>query len=306
MALFGDRYDGWNVGYNEVFSPYSSPNTNTWANVNSGIFIWYQSFNSSTKEAIIKIYKGAVGEQLSLDSVLHLTPPSRPMGIKVDYYPESENYMRPIITWNHNQEPDMLRTDSSKRYRIWRATQSTMSYVPTYYILLKTLDINAGTDPEFIDTSVVALGSAWPGMGEQMEYPVRYTVQAVDKYQDSSVRSDFVSAIGLLNCGVLCAAGEDNVSHNNQQLPKEYSLNQNYPNPFNPSTNIQYDIPNDNFVTIKIYNLPGKEVKSLVNDFKKAGRYIVSFNGSDLASGVYYYKISAGKFEQVKKMILIK
>ncbi|MBL8008692.1 MAG: hypothetical protein JNJ56_14315, partial [Ignavibacteria bacterium] len=177
--VLGDRYDAWNVGYNEIFSPYSSPNTNTWANGNSGIFIWYQSFNSSTKEAIIKIYKGAVGEQLSLDSVLHLTPPSRPMGIKVDYYPESENYMRPIITWNHNQEPDMLRTDSSKRYRIWRATQSTMSYVPTYYILLKTLDINAGTDPEFIDTSIVALGSAWPGMGEQMEYPVRYTVQAV-------------------------------------------------------------------------------------------------------------------------------
>ena len=90
------------------------------------------------------------------------------------------------------------------------------------------------------------------------------------------------------------------------EIPESFKLNQNYPNPFNPSTNIQYDISNDNSVTIKIYNLPGKEVMSLVNDFKKAGRYIISFNGSDLASGVYYYKITSGKFEQVRKMILIK
>ncbi|HMS65713.1 MAG TPA: T9SS type A sorting domain-containing protein [Ignavibacteria bacterium] len=93
-------------------------------------------------------------------------------------------------------------------------------------------------------------------------------------------------------------------------------MNQNYPNPFNPSTNIEYAIPNTggDFVTIKIYNLLGKEVMSLVNDFKKAGRYIISFNGSDLSSGVYYYKlavsspnpISAGNFQQIWKMVLLK
>ena len=103
-------------------------------------------------------------------------------------------------------------------------------------------------------------------MGEQMEYPVRYTVQAVDKYADSSVRSDFVSAIGLLNCGVLCAAGEDNVSHNNQQLPKEYSLNQNYPNPFNPFTNLEFGISKLGLVTLKIYDLFGKEIASIINE----------------------------------------
>ena len=143
-------------------------------------------------------------------------------------------------------------------------------------------------------------------MGEQMEYPVRYTVQAVDKYQDSSVRSDFVSAIGLLNCGVLCAAGEDNVSHNNQHLPKEYSLNQNYPNPFNPQTKIEYSIPKDDFVTFKIYNLLGREVMILENEYRKSGSYKITFDGANLSSGVYYYKISAGNFEQVRKMILIK
>ena len=98
---------------------------------------------------------------------------------------------------------------------------------------------------------------------------------------------------------------EDNME-SNSNIPKEYSLKQNYPNPFNPSTNIQYDLPKDNFVTIKIYDLLGKEVLILVNEEKTAGSYIISFNASNLSSGIYYYKIKAGSFEQVRKMILLK
>jgi len=92
----------------------------------------------------------------------------------------------------------------------------------------------------------------------------------------------------------------------------EFTLLQNYPNPFNPATKIEYAIPKDNFVNIKIYNLLGKEIMSLVDDLKKAGRYEISFDGSNLPSGVYYYKIKAGSpreaggFEQVRKMLLIK
>ncbi|MGB4851919.1 MAG: YCF48-related protein [Ignavibacteria bacterium] len=92
----------------------------------------------------------------------------------------------------------------------------------------------------------------------------------------------------------------------------EFTLLQNYPNPFNPATKIEYAIPKDNFVNIKIYNLLGKEIMSLVDDLKKAGRYEISFDGSNLPSGVYYYKIKvgspreAGGFEQVRKMLLIK
>ena len=61
------------------------------------------------------------------------------------------------------------------------------------------------------DTSIIALGSGWPGMGEQIQYPVRYKVQAIDKYADSSVRSDFGSAIGLKNCGNACVSTEDKI-----------------------------------------------------------------------------------------------
>ncbi|MBS1516852.1 MAG: T9SS type A sorting domain-containing protein [Bacteroidetes bacterium] len=100
--------------------------------------------------------------------------------------------------------------------------------------------------------------------------------------------------------------GLTNLSQIENLSIRKFELNQNYPNPFNPSTNIQYDLPSDNFVTIKVYNSLGKEVMSHINEYKTAGRYIVSFSGADLSNGVYYYKIKAGGFEQVRKMVLLK
>jgi len=101
------------------------------------------------------------------------------------------------------------------------------------------------------------------------------------------------------------AEGPDNLILTND-IPKEFNLYNNYPNPFNPSTSIRFDIPSDNFVDIKVYNVLGMEVVTLVNEFRKAGSYIVSFNGSNLSSGVYYFKIKSGEFEEVRKMLLIK
>jgi photosystem II stability/assembly factor-like uncharacterized protein len=89
-------------------------------------------------------------------------------------------------------------------------------------------------------------------------------------------------------------------------IPKEYSLSQNYPNPFNPVTNIKYQLPKDGFVTLKIYDITGREIAKLVNEQKPAGNYTVLFNGSNFASGVYFYRIQSGDFVQVKKMVLIK
>lgn len=90
------------------------------------------------------------------------------------------------------------------------------------------------------------------------------------------------------------------------EVPITYSLEQNYPNPFNPSTTIRYQIPQDGIVTLKIYDILGAEVATLVNEQKIAGRYEVNFNASTLASGVYIYKIQSGKFVASRKMILIK
>ncbi len=89
-------------------------------------------------------------------------------------------------------------------------------------------------------------------------------------------------------------------------IPIVYDLAQNFPNPFNPSTTIRYQIPQDGIVTLKIYDILGSEVVTLVNEEKLSGKYEVNFNASSLASGVYIYKIQSGSFINSKKMILLK
>ncbi len=93
---------------------------------------------------------------------------------------------------------------------------------------------------------------------------------------------------------------------NQSSTPKEYSLSQNNPNPFNPITNIKFDIPEEGFVSLKVYDIVGKEVATLVNEVKPAGSYIVKFDGSNLSNSVYYYKMQTGDFFEVRKMVLIK
>ncbi|MEJ2196259.1 MAG: aryl-sulfate sulfotransferase [Ignavibacteriaceae bacterium] len=91
----------------------------------------------------------------------------------------------------------------------------------------------------------------------------------------------------------------------------DYTFSQNYPNPFNPSTTIKYQIPEISFVTIKVYDILGREVAALVNEEKPSGRYEVQFNshsveGRNLTSGIYFYQLKAGQFSETKKMILLK
>ncbi len=92
----------------------------------------------------------------------------------------------------------------------------------------------------------------------------------------------------------------------NDFSPDKYSLNQNYPNPFNPTTTIQFSLPKAGEVTLKIYNLLGEEVKTLVEEYREAGKHSVQFNASQLASGIYLYRLQAGSFVETKKMILLR
>lgn len=89
-------------------------------------------------------------------------------------------------------------------------------------------------------------------------------------------------------------------------IPLTFNLAQNYPNPFNPSTNIKFNLPKDEFVSLKIYNSLGKEVSVIINETTTAGNYVVPFNASELSSGIYYYQLSAGNFSSTKKMLLLK
>lgn len=96
------------------------------------------------------------------------------------------------------------------------------------------------------------------------------------------------------------------VSTITSEIPVNYSLYQNYPNPFNPSTNLKFEIPESGFVTLKIYTLQGKEIGTPVNGDLSPGKYQIKWNASGLPSGVYYYTLRTGNFNETKRMMLLK
>jgi len=100
--------------------------------------------------------------------------------------------------------------------------------------------------------------------------------------------------------------GNVSIGNLNSELADKYSLSQNYPNPFNPETKIQFSIPKNGLVKIVVYDMLGREVKELVNEFKQQGSYNVSFNGANISSGIYFYKLITDDFVETKKMILVK
>jgi hypothetical protein len=92
----------------------------------------------------------------------------------------------------------------------------------------------------------------------------------------------------------------------NSETPSEYKLYDNYPNPFNPATKIKFELKDTKLVTLKVYDITGKLIETLVNQKLQAGEYNVDFDGRNLSSGLYIYRIEAGDFKDTKKMMLIK
>ena len=319
----GDRYDAWRPGFNEVFSPYSSPSSVKWNNDNSGIFIYYKGYDINGN-AEIDIHK--VDATHTLQSILEATPPSRPMGLQIDSCFDYNGGKSIKLTWVHNMEPDMERISGEtvlKRYKIWRSVSAGNNFTPpdsylypeNVYRHIATVDCDASTQPFYIENtdSIYSICATVPDGCASYCYNIvhiRYRIQAVDVYDDLSTLSDFEQCRGLklVQAGGLPGGEEEDFMHRNtnEVIPKEFKLSQNYPNPFNPSTNISYDIPKDVFVTIKIYDISGREIKTLVNEYIRAGRYIIGFNASGLSSGIYFCKIIAGNYIETKRMVLIK
>jgi hypothetical protein len=138
---------------------------------------------------------------------------------------------------------------------------------------------------------------------------VRWTVQKTDKRRytlvDEAGRSYDVAKTG----GVTLAGSGSRtltLSYSDPVLPTEFALGQNYPNPFNPSTKISYEVPSAGMVTIRVYNILGNEVATLVNGVREAGHHEVAFDASALPSGVYIYKMQSERFSSIKKMMLMR
>jgi hypothetical protein len=138
-----------------------------------------------------------------------------------------------------------------------------------------------------------------PGNGSSTEVN-EYTY--TDNEADSGINMYKLIQIDLDGTQVEAAELEVNLNKNDFN----FSLEQNYPNPFNPTTSIQYRIPEYNEVVLKVFDLLGNEVKTLVNEFEEAGKYEIVFDASGLASGIYFYRLSSGGFAETRKLLLLK
>jgi len=295
----GDRWDAWEVGYNEIFSPYSSPNTYNWSDSNSGIFIWIKEINQTTKQVTIDIFRDGnyFSGGMSEEDILEATPPSRPMGLKTSITNCMNGKKYVMLTWSHNQEPDMAQGEKEEqRYKVFRAFEQ-YGTVPVDYTEIADLLISKYDTPAFIDTTV------WNSCfnGNYYMNNLRYKIKAIDNTDLSSVCSDF-AAISSEELN----RQEFKGSLTSNNTIKEYKLSQNYPNPFNPTTKINFALPKQGFVTLKIYDILGREIKTLVNEIKQSGNYTVDFNGSEFSSGVYFYRFESGTFNEIKRMLIIK
>ena len=106
--------------------------------------------------------------------------------------------------------------------------------------------------------------------------------------------------------GLLKYSQSVGITNISSEIPDNYKLYQNYPNPFNPKTIITYEIPENSLITLKVYDIQGKELVTLVNEFQNAGKYEAEFNGNYLSSGVYLYKLSSENFSKTNRMVLLK
>ena len=187
-----------------------------------------------------------------------------------------------VLYWSDNPNTNVTQ------YQIWRKVKGISGEV-----LLRT--VNRGTTT-FTDNDY-ALASTYIDV-------VYYDVRSYYSVEGTYSVPQYQAVYGQL----LAKQSNNNSSTGNSINEKkvtEYSIS-NYPNPFNPTTTINYQLPQDGLVTIKIYDMLGKEVSTLVNEFKNTGRYNVSFNASNLASGTYLYQLKVNDFVSTKKLVLLK
>ena len=142
------------------------------------------------------------------------------------------------------------------------------------------------------------------------DFPIGYlvTVNTIDMLKflnDQDVDQQLAGTDTSMN-HMVKVIGASSIEERISNIPSEFDLSQNYPNPFNPSTSFTYSLKQSGDVQISIYNAVGKEVKSIVNGFREAGSYQVTFEAQNFASGIYYYRIITSDFIQTNKMILLK
>jgi hypothetical protein len=192
----------------------------------------------------------------------------------------------PKLNWTVNPEVDV---NPDGKYRIERRIKQDWQSQWGSWV---QIDSVAGSVTEYIDTDLL-------GGGYGNDY-AQYRIRAVDEAMHASGYSDIVSITFCFECTSITEVEVEG------ELPKSFELSQNFPNPFNPRTTFKYALPKDAHVVLRVYDVLGREVALLVNERQTAGYKSVEFNASSLGSGLYCYKLTAGSFTAVKKMLLVR
>ncbi len=178
------------------------------------------------------------------------------------------------------------------KYEIWRRVKHNGSYGSATNLAILDSNARSFVDYEYVYTDGYT--------NDIVDYDVRARLKINGNY--SFADAAYETAFGRLEAKTL---DDLSLTDASIELPSNYSIS-NHPNPFNPATIINYQLPSEGFVKLKVYDMLGKEVAELVNENKAAGYYRVNFDASKLASGIYIYSINAGSFSMSKKMILTK
>ncbi len=190
----------------------------------------------------------------------------------------------------------------------WTEVYTSSSYIPAgtglQYINLATPYFYNGTGNLLVE--ICFDNSAWTS--NTTVAGTAQTGTVVHNHVDGGVGCNLTATSTASNRPNVCLVINTAVGVNpvGTSVPKVYSLSQNYPNPFNPSTKINFALPKQGLVTLKIYDILGREIRTLVNEVKNAGSYTVDFNASEYSSGVYFYRIQSNDFSDVKRMLLVK
>jgi M6 family metalloprotease-like protein len=288
----GNAGDLYNVNYNQVFSTWSNPNC-----------MYGPNSNPIVVELIRKNSDSSVDLKIKYDvSDAHIgTSPSKPMWVRATPYyfdPIFEHKFHPQLEWYFNSEPDM--NEGNAKYVIYRGGPVTgFDEEPSSYGYLAEVpyDQNTYTD------ETVTLYDGGSSLGcEYQPVSYWYKIVAVDNESLESVMSEHGKIGGWYDP----CEERDNFVFKQTQKPDAFKLFYNYPNPFNPTTMIKYAIPQNAFVKITVYDILGREITKLTNEYKTEGYYEVRFDGTNLASGLYFYRIEAGPYVQTRKMLLLK
>ena len=150
-------------------------------------------------------------------------------------------------------------------------------------------------------------GTSWSALGSGMNASVyALAVSGTDLYAGGGFTTAGgvnVNYIAKYSCSVPTSVNEDRAGN---VLPQQFQLRQNYPNPFNPTTQIAYEIPSEEYVSLRVYNALGEQVAVLVDGQRSAGAYSVTFQATDLPSGMYFYRLIAGEYQQTRKLLLLR